>query len=150
MERDLVREAVYQSMTMRRCMRRVPCNQYILGSEEGHLALVYLFSPFSPRVPAGERVLLLAATAVYNCEASTILEEPLGRCGKKVPWRTKNRAHLDAACVRRSAACVHPWSSCGDVMWRRWSAHHKETGRRKKWWRSCMGCRGTNVWPLVG
>ena len=68
----------------------------MLGSEEGHPAL--FFSPFSPRGPAGERVLLLVATAVSSCEASTILEVPLGGSGKKLLWRTKNRAHLDAGC----------------------------------------------------
>ena len=43
------------------------------------------FSHFSPRGPAGERVfVLLASTAVSSCEASTILEEPLGRSGEKL------------------------------------------------------------------
>ena len=47
----------------------------------GHPALVV--SPFSPREPAGEKV-LLAATTVSSCKSSTILDKPLGRSGKKI------------------------------------------------------------------
>ena len=37
-----------------------------------------------------------------------------------------------------------------DVMWRGKSATHEDRRRRKKWWRSCRWCRGTNVSPLIG
>ena len=54
--------------------------------------------------PDGARVLLAAATAVSICEASTTLDELLGRSGTKLFWRTKTVPHIDAGCVRRSTA----------------------------------------------
>ena len=82
-----------------------PIYHYILGEAPG---FGFRFFALFATGAAEDRILLLAATAVSSYEASTILEEPLGRSGKKLPKRTRNRAHLDAGFVRRSAACVHP------------------------------------------
>ena len=87
----------------------------------------------------------------------------------KAPWRTKNRADLDAGCVRRSAACVHPWCSmyvywcggswCGDVvMWRGWDeggvltskAKEGESGGLRVGGVGQPGVGELNVWPRNG
>ena len=70
---------------------RVPyISTYILGSERGWEHPALFFSPFlSTEGGAGERV-FLAATAVSSCEASTVLEEPLKRSGKKLLGERKN------------------------------------------------------------
>ena len=118
-----------------------------------------VFSPFSPRVPAGEKA-LLASTSVSSCETSTILEEPLGRCGKKLLGErkiepTSMRGASDGLLPESMVLRVYVYwcggSWCGDmmVMWRGWGVHHKDQ-RRQKWWLSCSGCTGTNVCPLIG
>ena len=63
------------------------CSDLRKGTRGG--ARLCFFRPFRHEGTAEERVLLVA-TAVLSCEASPILEEPLGRSGTKLLWRTKN------------------------------------------------------------
>ena len=85
----------------------------------GHPALGA--SPFSPRGPTGERILLLAATTVSSCTSSTILDKPLGHSAKSSFANEKGSSLRCAMCQTR------------------------------KWWRSCReGCRGTNARHLIG
>ena len=85
----------------------------------GHPALGA--SPFSPRGPTGERILLLAATTVSSCTSSTILDKPLGHSAKSSFANEKGSSLRCAVCQTR------------------------------KWWRSCReGCRGTNARHLIG
>ena len=105
-------------------------------------------------------MLLLAATAVYSCEALTILEEPLGRSAKSSLADEKSSPPRHG--VRQTTRRLCPsmvlhvlyirrcrGSSYDVVMLRGWSVHHKDQ-RRRKWWRSCRGFSGTNIWPLIG
>ena len=122
----------------------------VLGSEEGHPAL--FFRPFHHGGPP-DKDLFFWRPPPFSV----------------VKPRPSSRNHLDAAvksslaneksspprCWVRQTICRLCQSTvlyiCGDVVmsWGR-SAHHKDQKRRKQWWRSCRGSRGTNVSYLFG
>ena len=114
-----------------------PIYQYIYTDLKRGWGTRFCFArPFRHGGGAGERV-LLAATAASSCEASTVLEEPLGRSGKKLLGERKieptsmRGASDDLLPVSiHGAICMYVyrcgWSSCGDaVRWRGGSAHHR-------------------------
>ena len=121
MGRDLVRVAVYQSITMRRRMIRVPYISIYSGLRRGtRLWFLRLFRYGGP--PAKEY--LWVATAVSSCETSIILEE-LGRSGKKLLGErkiepTSMRGASDDLPPVYGAICMYVYrcggSSCGDVV----------------------------------
>ena len=88
--------------------RVVYMSTYILGSEEWLGAPGFVF--FDLLALGGGFVfltVLLPATAVSSCEASTVLEEPLGCSGKMFVGERKIEPR--GAADDLPAACVHPW-----------------------------------------
>ena len=113
-----------------------PIYHYILGEAPG---FGFRFFALFATGAAEDRILLLAATAVSSYEASTILEEPLGCCGKKLLGERK----IEHTSMRGALDDQPPVSIHHDIcryigvaglhvaMWRGWRARLKDTERDK-------------------
>ena len=92
-------------------MIRVPyISTYTLGLKRAWDTRLCFSRPSGHGGGAGE-VVLLAATVVCSCEASTVLEEPLGRSGKKLLGERK----IEPTSMRGASDDLSPVSIHGAI-----------------------------------